>query len=58
VNPWNRLVMIWAWVVVALAAGGTYLAHDHNIAFAALVINSFVMSLVLSGSDRDSEDKP
>lgn len=52
-NPWNAVVSFNAWLLVFCAAGGTYLAHDRNIAFACLVINTLVLHAVLRGSDRE-----
>jgi hypothetical protein len=52
-NPWNRLYAFNAWFLVACAAGGTYLAHDRNMAFVALVVNTLILHAVLSGSDRE-----
>lgn len=52
-NPWNRLFMISAWIMVALAAVGTYIAHDRNMAFVVLVVNTLILTAVLVGSDRE-----
>lgn len=55
-NLWNRQVLVLTLLIVVCAAGGTYLAHDRNIAFVALVFNTFILAVVLIGSDRIDGD--
>lgn len=51
-NPWNRLYLFHAWLVVACALGGRYLAHDTNIASAALIFVAVLLTATVHGADR------
>lgn len=48
----SRMFVFMAWLLVACAAGGTYLGHDRNIALFVLLVNTVVLTGVISGADR------
>lgn len=51
-NILNRLWIAMAWVFVAIAAGGTFIAHDPHIGFAAAAVVAFMVTVVTAGADR------
>lgn len=51
-NPWNTAWILTAWVIVAFAAGGTFIAHDPHIGFAAAALVAFMVTVITAGADR------